>query len=203
MQRAFVPAVQRDSGGGGSGLTLGTTYYGANTESASPEACLQNAALAYPSNTLWYNNTDATVVVTMMLLDSGLTLVTYLWTPGGFITSGFGSNGSVTAFVPPRTAYCILGAVGGGRTAIRVDALANDLKESDFHAPIGQETGSGSCINPGTGSYDWNGQYVPPTPTMMSWKSFSIGTPMNITGFAGHGVYRNTLAGIKAALGCS
>lgn len=200
------PAYGGDVPSSGSGLTLGTQYTGGNIENASADACYAGAGLPYPSNTFWFNNTDAVLAVNMTVRDSGLSMATYILTPGGLVESAVATSGTATGYVPARSAYCKVGETGGGRTTSRVDALVNGLRESDFHRPIAASVNSGSCIVPGGTDPD-SGSPLPDRTAY--WQKTTIGAPVNTATYAGMSavagvglVTSPTLAGITVALGC-
>jgi hypothetical protein len=207
LRRNFRPAVGGDPVvNGGSGLTLGTQYTGGNIENASPDACYAGAGLPFPRNTFWFNNTDAVLAVNMTARDSGIGMATYILTPNGLVEAGVAVGGTATVFVPARSPYCKVGEVGAPRTSSRVDALANGLRESDFHQPIAAGVSSGSCVVPG-GQDPNNGNQLPDVTAF--WQKTTIGAPVNTATYAGMSavagvglVTSPTLAGITVALGC-
>ena len=206
LRRNFRPAVGGDPVvNGGSGLTLGTQYTGANIENASPAGCYAGAGLPYPANTFWFNNTDAVLAVNMTARDSGIGMATYILTPGGLVEAGVAVGGTATVFVPPRSAYCKVGEVGAPRTSSRVDALASGLRESDFRQPIAASVSSGTCIVPG-GQDPNNGNQL--SDQTAYWQKTTVGAPVNTATYAGVSavtlalVTSPTLAGIQTALGC-
>jgi hypothetical protein len=104
-RRSFRPAVMGDLGSAsGSGLTLGTQYTGGNIENASPDACYAGAGLPYPGNTFWFNNTDAVLAVNMTVRDSGLSMATYILTPGGLVESAVATSGTSNGWRPNHLA---------------------------------------------------------------------------------------------------